>query len=55
MTKIKCVIWDLDNTLWHGVLLEGDDISIKEGIYDILSKLDSRGIVMSIASKNNNG
>jgi FkbH-like protein len=49
---IKCLIWDLDNTLWDGVLLEGDKISLKDGVGDIIKTLDGRGILQSIASKN---
>lgn len=50
---IKCVVWDLDNTLWDGVLLEGDEVTLKPQIKEILEELDHRGILMSIASKNN--
>ena len=50
--KIKCVIWDLDNTLWNGVLPENDRVSLRDGILDIMKTLDSRGILQSIASKN---
>ncbi|WP_028560605.1 HAD-IIIC family phosphatase [Paenibacillus pinihumi] len=50
--EIKCIIWDLDNTLWDGVLLENDDISLKPGIVEIIRELDTRGILHSIASKN---
>jgi len=49
----KCVVWDLDGTLWDGILLEGDDVQLKTGIKKILQTLDSRGILLSIASKNN--
>ena len=52
--KIKCVVWDLDNTIWDGAILEdGDNIAIKDGILDIIKALDERGILQSIASKNN--
>ena len=51
--KIKCVVWDLDNTLWNGVLLEDDTVSLREDVPDIINILDSRGILQSIASKNN--
>lgn len=50
--KIKCVVWDLDNTIWNGVLLEGDDLYLRDGIVEIIKTLDSRGILQSIASKN---
>jgi FkbH-like protein len=50
---VKCVIWDLDNTVWHGVLAENDDLVLKEGIVDIIVALDKKGVLQSIASKNN--
>lgn len=50
---VKCIVWDLDNTIWDGVLAEGDDVTLKPGIVDVVKGLDERGIVQSIASKNN--
>ncbi len=50
--KIKCVVWDLDNTLWNGILSEGDDVQLRSGVIDIIKTLDERGILQSIASKN---
>jgi len=49
---IKCVVWDLDNTLWNGILLENDQISLHSHAARIIATLDSRGILQSIASKN---
>ena len=49
---IKCVVWDLDNTVWHGVLLEGDCISLRDSVVSIIKTLDNRGILQSVASKN---
>jgi FkbH-like protein len=49
---VKCVVWDLDETLWHGVLLEGDDVRLRDGVEDLIRTLDSRGILNSIASRN---
>jgi len=53
--KIKCVVWDLDNTLWDGILVEDgrDRVRLKPGIVEIIQTLDARGILHSIASKNN--
>ncbi|MCK4257934.1 MAG: HAD-IIIC family phosphatase [Halanaerobiales bacterium] len=51
--EIKCVVWDLDNTLWDGILTESDNVNLKPGIEEILKTLDDRGILNSIASKNN--
>jgi FkbH-like protein len=50
--KIKCVVWDLDETLWHGVLLENDVLTLRDNIAGIVKTLDGRGILQSIASKN---
>ena len=49
---IKCVVWDLDHTLWDGVLLEGDDVAIRPGVVEVVKALDQRGILHSIASRN---
>lgn len=51
-TKTKCVIWDLDNTLWDGVLLEDDAVCLREAVVDVIKTLDNRGVLQSIASKN---
>jgi FkbH-like protein len=50
--SVKCVAWDLDNTLWNGTLLEGGVTALRPGVMDILRELDRRGILQSIASKN---
>ena len=49
---IKLLVWDLDNTLWEGTLLEGDGLRIREGLEATLKALDERGILHSVASKN---
>lgn len=51
--KIKCVVWDLDNTIWQGVLLEDEQVTLRENITDIIKTLDNRGILQSVASRNN--
>ncbi len=50
--KIKCVVWDLDNTLWKGTLVEGDEVALHPGIEELLKYLDQRGILLSVVSKN---
>jgi FkbH-like protein len=49
---IKCIVWDLDNTLWDGTLLEGDEVRLRDGLRETLLELDGRGILHSIASRN---
>jgi FkbH-like protein len=53
--KLKCVVWDLDNTLWDGILVEDgpNKLRLRAGIIGIIEALDGRGILHSIASKNN--
>jgi FkbH-like protein len=53
--KIKCIVWDLDNTLWDGVLVEDGlaKLRLKPGIAEIIRELDRHGVLHSIASKNN--
>lgn len=50
--SIKCVVWDLDDTLWHGTLLEDELVRLRFGVAEIIKALDERGILQSIASKN---
>lgn len=49
---IKCIVWDLDEILWEGTLVEGDELTLRPGILQILKELDARGILNSIASRN---
>ena len=51
--KIKCVVWDLDNTIWDGILIEDKDVKLKQEVVDVIKELDKRGILQSISSKNN--
>ncbi|MGW4365599.1 HAD-IIIC family phosphatase [Nocardia takedensis] len=51
-SPIKCLVWDLDNTLWTGTLLEGSAGALFDTVRDTLETLDQRGILHSIASKN---
>lgn len=50
--QIKLVVWDLDNTLWDGTLLEGDAVAPRPEVVEVIRTLDARGILHSIASKN---
>ena len=52
--KVKCVAWDLDNTLWHGVIgdVGSDNVEINIPALNLIKELDERGILQTIASKN---
>jgi FkbH-like protein len=49
---IKCVVWDLDHTLWDGVLLEDPNVTPRRSALEVVKALDARGILHSIASRN---
>ncbi|MFW9924841.1 MAG: HAD-IIIC family phosphatase [Candidatus Thorarchaeota archaeon] len=52
--RIKCVVVDLDNTLWDGILrddgIEGVNLHVNR--LHVLELLSKRGILLAIASKN---
>ena len=51
---VKLVIWDLDNTVWDGILAENgpEGIRLRPDVVRTLKALDARGILHSAASKN---
>jgi FkbH-like protein len=53
--KVKCVAWDLDNTLWRGTLVESapEELELDPGAAELVRRLDERGILQTIVSKNN--
>ena len=50
--NVKCIVWDLDNTLWDGILLENDDVELRPDVREMIRHFDERGILNSVASKN---
>lgn len=52
--RVKCVVFDLDHTLWDGILIEDglDGVTLRPGVWELLTSLDQRGILLSVASKN---
>jgi predicted enzyme involved in methoxymalonyl-ACP biosynthesis len=49
--NVRLVIWDLDETFWHGTLTEGG-IRYNTEHHDIVVELCRRGIMNSICSRN---
>jgi methoxymalonate biosynthesis protein len=49
---VKCLIWDLDDTLWQGVQAEGAAPAPRPAVLAIMDELARRGIVQSVASRN---
>jgi FkbH-like protein len=48
---VKCLVWDLDDTLWDGVVLEGDEPEPFPGALGTLRTLDERGVLHAAASR----
>ncbi|OLT24650.1 hypothetical protein BJF83_06705 [Nocardiopsis sp. CNR-923] len=49
---VKCLVWDLDDTLWKGTLLEGGEVRVPDEVRQVVQELDTRGVLQSVASKN---
>jgi FkbH-like protein len=49
---VKCVVWDLDDTLWRGTVAEGDEPLVGDATRAVIAELDRRGILQSVASRN---
>jgi len=45
-------VWDLDHTVWDGILLEDGEVPLRPGVLETIRALDERGILQSIASRN---
>ncbi|GKU80233.1 hypothetical protein L3i20_v246300 [Paenibacillus sp. L3-i20] len=52
LRRAKCVVWDLDHTIWNGILLEDTTVELHAHILNVIKTLDERGILQSIASRN---
>lgn len=50
--QIKCIVWDLDNTMWNGILLENEAVALRPKVLELLRFFNERGVLLSIASKN---
>jgi FkbH-like protein len=48
---VKCLVWDLDDTLWDGVVLEGDRPRPFPAAVEALHTLDRRGILHAVAGR----
>lgn len=51
-TTVKCLVWDLDNTLWQGTLLEDGEVRLTDEVRRVIAELDRRGILQAVSSKN---
>jgi len=51
---VKCLVWDLDGTVWDGVLAEGG-VEPFPGVAEVMDGLDRRGVLQSVASRSDAG
>ena len=51
---VKVAVWDLDNTIWSGTLLEDglEGVRLRDDVVEVIRELDRLGIVSSVLSKN---
>ncbi len=52
--RVKCVVWDLDNTVWDGIAVEAATDALPDPRPAVLAAVDAlarRGVVSSIASR----
>lgn len=52
MKAVKCIVWDMDNTLWQGTLVEDGDVQLDPILVEIICRLDRLGVLHSVASRN---
>ena len=52
--SVKVVAWDLDGTIWDGVLLEDgpEGVKLRPEVARVIEQLDARGILNTVVSKN---
>jgi FkbH-like protein len=52
---VKCLIWDLDNTLWNGILVEDGlkNLTLNSAAVELLRCATQTGLINVVVSKNN--
>ncbi|MFF4732267.1 HAD-IIIC family phosphatase [Streptomyces mirabilis] len=49
---VKCLVWDLDNTLWNGTLAEDGQVEVDDAVRAVVEGLDARGVLQAVSSRN---
>jgi len=49
---MKAVIWDLDDTLWHGTIYHNDKVTLKDETKEVLKQLNKLGIIQIVCTHN---
>ncbi len=54
LPRVKCAVFDLDNTLWNGVLREDgvSGVGLRQNYLNIMKMLAGRGVMLALCSKN---
>jgi methoxymalonate biosynthesis protein len=52
---VKCLVWDLDGTLWQGSPAAGEPVRLAPAVLDVVRTLDRRGVLQSVAGRNDPG
>ena len=52
MVTIKAVIWDLDETLWHGTIYHNDKVVLKAETKEVLKQLNKLGVIQIVCTHN---
>ena len=48
----KLIVWDLDGTIFDGIFSEDPTVAVRPEIADEIRRLDSLGVLHSLASRN---
>ena len=51
-SDVKLIVWDLDDTLWQGTLMQGDALILREAFVAYIKETAKHGVVHSLCSKN---
>ena len=49
---MKLVIWDLDNTIWDGIIFHGEKVVLKPEAKEVLKQIDKIGVKQVVCSYN---
>lgn len=52
IAKVKAIFSDLDNTLWDGILAEGEQVLLRTDYLEFLKSLYNKGVLLFLVSKN---
>jgi methoxymalonate biosynthesis protein len=54
-TLVRCLVWDLDGTLWQGRPAAHEPVRLAPAVLDVIRILDRRGILQSVAGHQDAG